>query len=142
MSKMIYINLPVRDVAASTAFYEAIGFTKNEMFSNEQASAMQWSDSIWVMLLDPAFYATFTDKEIIDAKRSSGVLLCLSFDDKHAVDAIHSNAVAAGASEPRPAAEQGPMYGGAFEDLDGHTWETVWMDPEYTDQGNAEMQHA
>ncbi|MBN8839528.1 MAG: lactoylglutathione lyase, partial [Sphingomonadales bacterium] len=80
MAKMIFVNLPVANVAKATAFYEAIGMTKNPMFSNEQASAMEWSDTIMFMLLDHAFYATFTDKKIIDAKTTSGVLLALSRD--------------------------------------------------------------
>tara|TARA_B100000678_G_scaffold78312_1_gene64765 strand:- start:1965 stop:2369 length:405 start_codon:yes stop_codon:yes gene_type:complete len=126
---MIFINLPVGDVAVSTAFYEALGFEKNAQFSNENASAMVWSEAIQVMLLDHAFYSTFTDKKIIDAKTTSGALLCLTFEDKAAVDAIHEAARAAGGVEPRPIEDQGFMYGGAFEDPDGHTWETVWMDP-------------
>lgn len=129
MPKMIFVNLPVADVAGSTRFYEAIGFAKNDAFSNEQASAMAWSDAISVMLLSHEFYATFTDKAIIDAKTTSGVLNCLSFDDKAAVDAIHRAARDAGGTEPRAIEDQGFMYGGAFEDLDGHTWETMWMDP-------------
>lgn len=128
MARMIFVNLPVADVRKSTAFYQAIGFTRNEQFSNEQASGMVWSDTIHVMLLDHAFYSTFTSKAIIDAKTTSGVLNCLSFDDKAGVDAIHAAARNAGGSEPRPIDDQGFMYGGAFEDPDGHTWETMWMD--------------
>ena len=128
MPKMIFVNLPVTDVPAATAFYEALGFEKNSQFSNAQASAMVWSEAISVMLLDHEFYATFTDKTIIDAKTTSGALLCLTLDDKAAVDAIHAAARKAGGSEPRPIKDQGFMYGGAFEDLDGHTWETAWMD--------------
>ena len=129
MSKMIHINLPVTDVAAATRFYEAIGFEKNEAFSNEQASGMEWSDTIWVMLLDHAFYSTFTDKKIIDAKTTSGALLCVSFDSKEAVEDVHRRAVEAGGTETRKIEAQGPMIGGAFEDLDGHIWETLFMDP-------------
>ena len=129
MTRMIFINLPVGDVAGSTAFYEALGFEKNAQFSNENASAMVWSEAIQVMLLDHAFYSTFTDKKIIDAKTTSGALLCLTFEDKAAVDAIHEAARGTGGVEPRPIDDQGFMYGGAFEDPDGHTWETVWMDP-------------
>ena len=135
MTKMIFVNLPVRDVARSTAFYEALGFEKNDKFSSEQASGMVWSDAIHVMLLDHAFYATFTDKTIIDAKTTSGVLNCLSFDSKQAVDAIHKAARDAGGSEPRAIEDQGFMYGGAFEDPDGHTWETMWMDAEAAEMG-------
>ena len=129
MAKMIYINLPVADVAAATRFYEAIGFEKDESFSNEQASGMQWSDTIWVMLLDHAFYSTFTDKKIIDARTTSGALLCVTFDSKEAVEDIHRRAVEAGGTETRKVEPQGPMLGGAFEDLDGHIWETLFMDP-------------
>ena len=138
MTKSIYINLPVSDLAASTAFYEALGFEKNAAFSNDKASAMAWSDAISVMLLSREFYSTFTDKAIIDARTTSGALLCLTFDDKEAVDAIHRAAREAGGAEPRPVEAQGPMYGGAFEDPDGHTWETVWMDA----AAMAEMQSA
>lgn len=127
MPQMIFVNLPVADLAKATAFYAAIGFEKNEAFSNEQASAMGWSDTIHVMLLDHAFYATFTGKRIIDAKTESGVLLCLSFDSREAVDDIHRKAVAAGGREARAVKDQGFMYGGAFDDPDGHGWETVWM---------------
>lgn len=91
---------------------------------------MQWSDTITVMLLSHEFYATFTTKAIIDARTTSGVLLCLSFESKQAVDAIHQAARDAGGAEPRPIEDQGFMYGGAFEDPDGHTWETVWMNPD------------
>ena len=132
---MIFVNLPVTDVARSTAFYEALGFEKNDKFSSEQASGMVWSDAIHVMLLDHAFYATFTEKKIIDAKTTSGVLNCLSFDSKEAVDAIHKAAKDAGGSEPRAIEDQGFMYGGAFEDPDGHTWETMWMDAKAAEMG-------
>jgi len=130
MPRMIFVNLPVADVPKATAFYEAIGFEKNAAFSNEQASGMVWSDTIQVMLLDHAFYATFTDKRIIDAKTESGVLLCLSFDAREAVDDIQRNAIAAGGRESRAIEDQGFMYGGAFDDPDGHGWETVWMNAE------------
>ena len=135
MTKMIFVNLPVHDVAKSTAFYEALGFEKNEKFSNEQASAMVWSEAIHVMLLDHAFYSTFTDKKIADAKSTSGVLNCLSFGDKAEVDVFHEAAKSAGGSEPRAIADQGFMYGGSVEDPDGHGWETMWMDASAVDQG-------
>lgn len=132
MIRTIFVNLPVADVAKSTAFYEALGFTKNDAFSNEQASAMVWSDAISVMLLDHGFYSTFTDKPIADTRATSAVLNCLSFDDKPAVDAFHAAAKNAGGREPRAIEDQGFMYGGAIEDPDGHTWETMWMDQNWT----------
>ena len=128
MTKLIFVNLPVADVTQATVFYEALGFERNPMFSNEQASSMVWSDTITVMLLDTAFYATFTTKRIIDAKTETGALLCISRDSRDEVDAITDAALAAGGRETRPPQDMGFMYGRAFEDLDGHTWEPMFMD--------------
>lgn len=128
MPKMIFVNLPVADVAASTAFYQALGFEKNETFSNEAASSLVWSDAITVMVLSHEFYATFTPKRIIDAKTESGALLCLSFDSRDAVDAHTETALKAGGRELHEPQDHGFMYGRAFEDLDGHGWESMYMD--------------
>ncbi len=128
MAKLIFVNLPVAHVTKATAFYEAIGMTKNEQFSNAQASAMGWSDEISFMLLDHAFYQTFTGKQIADAHKTSEVLLCLSRDSRAEVDAIVEAALAAGGAEPRAPQDMGFMYGRTFEDLDGHTFEPMWMD--------------
>lgn len=125
---MIFVNLAVADVPAATAFYEAIGFVKDERFSNERGSGMTWSDSIHVMLLDRAFYATFTPKRIIDPRTESGVLLALSFDDRAGVDAITGAALAAGGRELHDPEDEGYMYSRAFEDLDGHGWGPFTMD--------------
>ena len=127
MARMIFVNLPVSDVARATAFYEALGFRRNPMFSNEQASAVVWSDEINVMLLDRAFYATFTDKTLIDAHTTSGVLLAISQDSREEVDAITEAALAAGGRETRDRQDMGYMYGRAFEDPDGHVWEPMFM---------------
>ena len=140
MAKMIFVNLPVADVAKSTAFYEAIGFTKNPQFSNEQASSMVWSDSIFVMLLAHDFYRTFTPKQIADSHKTSGALYALSFDSRAEVDTITDAAAAAGASEPHGPEDMGFMYSRAFEDFDGHGWGPFWMDPEAAEQGPPEHQ--
>ncbi|MES2755218.1 MAG: VOC family protein [Pseudomonadota bacterium] len=129
MPKMIFVNLPVVDVAKATAFYAALGFEQNAAFSNAVASSMAWSDTITVMLLSHDFYATFTPKRIVDAKAESGALLCLSFDSRAAVDAHVETAVNAGGRELHEPQDHGFMYGRAFEDLDGHGWESMWMDP-------------
>jgi predicted lactoylglutathione lyase len=142
MAKMIFVNLPVAEVAAATAFYEALGFTRNAMFSNEQASAMEWSDTISVMLLDTAFYATFTDKALIDAKTTSGVLLCISHDSREDVDAITETAIAHGGHETRDRQDMGFMYSRAFEDLDGHTWEPMFMDMAAAEQAMGQPEPA
>jgi predicted lactoylglutathione lyase len=126
---MIFINLPVTDVAKATAFYEAIGLRKNPAFSNEVASSMVWSDIIHVMLLSREFFATFTPKEIADAHRTAQVALCVSEDSREAVDRLVEQAGAAGAEmDPGPKQEMGEMmYGRSFEDPDGHHWEVGWM---------------
>ncbi len=130
MSKMIFVNLPVASVAKSTAFYEAIGFEKNAMFSNDNASCMVWSDTIHVMLLAHDFYATFTTKQIADTHTFSAALICLSRDSRAEVDSITDAAIAAGGRETREPQDMGFMYGRAFDDPDGHTFEVMHMDIE------------
>lgn len=128
MAKMIFVNLPVTDLPRSMAFYEAVGFTNNPDFTNEQAAAMAWSDEIVVMLLRHDFWKTFTSKQIPDAKQSAQVLLALSQDSQQAVEDIVAKAVTArGAADPTPRQELGFMYGRSFEDPDGHIWENAWM---------------
>jgi predicted lactoylglutathione lyase len=134
---MIFINLPVTDLARATAFYEALGATKNPKFSNEMASMVSFSDAINVMLLTHEFFGTFTSKPIADARRSCQVLLCLAAESPEAVDALTDKATAAG-GQPDVTPKQdfgGMMYGRSFEDLDGHIWEVMWMNPAAAEQG-------
>jgi predicted lactoylglutathione lyase len=136
MSRMIFVNLPVADLKRSMAFYEAVGFTNNPQFTNEQAAAMAWSDEIVVMLLTHEFWKTFTDKTLPDARSTAQVLLCLSQDSREAVDGIVASAVKAGGrSEPTPNQDFGFMYGRSFEDPDGHIWENVFMDMSAVPEG-------
>jgi predicted lactoylglutathione lyase len=136
MAKMIFVNLPVTDLPRSMKFYEAVGFTNNPQFTNEQAAAMMWSDEIVVMLLRHDFWKTFTSKTIPDAHQAAQVLLCLSQDDQDAVNAIVEKAVGAGGkSDPTPKQDMGFMYGRSFEDPDGHIWENVWMNMEAVPEG-------
>ena len=130
MSKMIFVNLPVADLPAAMAFYEAIGATNNPMFTDETAACMVFSDVIHVMLLTHDKFAQFTPKRIADARESSEVLLCVSADSREAVDDITDKAIAAGGREAREKQDYGFMYGRSFEDLDGHIWEPMWMDME------------
>jgi uncharacterized protein len=128
MAKMIFVNLPVTDLAASMRFYEAVGFTNNPQFTNDQAAAMAWSDEIVVMLLRHDFWKTFTSKTIPNAHESAQVLLALSHDSQDSVDDIVAKAVAAGGkADPTPKQDLGFMYGRSFEDPDGHIWEHAYM---------------
>ena len=137
MPKLIFINLPVTDLDRSIAFYEAIGGRKEPKFSDENAAMMVLSDTIHVMLLKHGFYATFTDKPIADAHKTSQVLLAISADSTGEVDATIDKAGAAGGkTDPGPKQDMGGlMYGRSFEDPDGHHWEVVWMDAQAAEQG-------
>jgi uncharacterized protein len=129
MPKMIFVNLPVSDLARSVAFYEAVGAKKNPQFSDDTAACMVISDTIYVMLLTHAKYRQFTAKPIADATKTSEVLICLSEDSREAVDATIAKAKAAGGRiDPGPKQDHGFMYGRSFEDPDGHHWEVMWMD--------------
>lgn len=129
MAKMIFVNLPVKDVARSTSFYEKIGATKNPMFSDETASCMVFSETIHAMILSHEKFSQFTPKKIADANTTSEVLICLSADSREQVDEIVELAgKAGGKTDPSPHQDYGFMYGRSFEDLDGHIWELMWMD--------------
>ena len=129
MPKMIFVNLPVEDLAAATRFYEAIGCKKNEQFSDHQASSMVWSDAITFHLLTRDYFATFTSKPVADARQSCEVMLAITLDSREAVDAIsEAAAVAGGKSDIRAPMDMGWMYNRALEDTDGHTFEAVWAD--------------
>ncbi|PWJ82295.1 hypothetical protein C7441_10963 [Pseudaminobacter salicylatoxidans] len=129
MSKMIFINLPVTNLAAATRFYEAIGCEKNEQFSDHQSSSMVWSDTITFHLLTRDYFATFTPKAIADAHATSEVLLAMSRDSRAEVDAIVGAAAATGGkADMRERMDLGWLYNRAFEDPDGHVFEAVWVD--------------
>lgn len=129
MTQTIFINLPVSDVQASTAFYEALGAAKNEMFSNEASSSMVISDTITVMLLSHERWRDFTPKQIPDAHNSAQVLLCLAMESPEACDAaVAAATLAGGKPDPTPKQDHGFMYGRSYEDPDGHIWEIMWMD--------------
>ena len=131
MAKLIFINLPVADLARATAFYEAIGAVKNPQFSDETGSCMVFSETIHTMLLTHDKFRQFTPKKIADARTSTEVLICLSADSRNDVDAIVGRAKAAGGGvDPGPKQDYGFMYGRSFEDPDGHIWEVAWMDVE------------
>lgn len=131
MTKLIFVNLPVADLARSTRFYESIGAEKNPQFSDDSASCIVFSETIHVMLLSHNKYRQFTSKPIADAHKSSQVLICVSADSRADVDAVIEKAAAAGGlSDPSPSQDYGFMYGRSFEDPDGHHWEVMWMDLE------------
>lgn len=128
MARKIFVNLPIRNMERSKAFFTALGFGFNPQFTNEQGACLVISDDIYAMLLTEPFFQTFTRKRIVDARESTEVLVCLSCDSRQEVDALVRKAKAAGGKVPNAPQDHGFMYGHGFEDLDGHIWELAYMD--------------
>lgn len=129
MPKMIFVNLPVKDIVASTRFYEAIGCVKNEQFSDEKASSMVWSDTITFQLLAESYFATFISRPIAKAQETCQVLLAISMDSRAEVDAIAEAAAQnGGRNDIRDTMDLGFMYNRAFQDPNGHIFEAAYMD--------------
>jgi len=134
MSTKIFVNLPVKQLDTSMAFYTALGFKNNPQFTDETAACMVVSEDIYVMLLTHPKFKMFTPKEISDATKTSEVLNCLSRESRAGVDEIVKNAVAAGGSTFNDPVDHGFMYAHAFQDPDGHIWEVMWMNPSYVQE--------
>lgn len=130
MATQIFVNLPVKDLNRSVEFFTKLGYTFNQQFTDENATSMIVSDTIYVMLLVEPFFKTFTQKAISDATQSTEVIMALSCDSKQEVDTIVEKALEAGAKQYADTTDHGWMYQRSFEDLDGHQWEFVWMNPE------------
>ncbi|WP_176591666.1 VOC family protein [Sphingobium sp. EM0848] len=136
--KMIFVNLPVADLPASIAFYEAVGAVRNKDFADDSAQMLSFSESIHVMLLTHERFTSFTPRKIPDAHATAQVLLALSEVSREQVDDTTEKALAAGGTEPNPQQDHGFMYGRSFADLDGHIWEVTWMDVEAALAANRE----
>ncbi len=129
MATKIFVNLPVQDLGKSIEFFTRLGFSFDPRFSDETATCMIVSGDIFVMLLTREKFRTFTPNPVCDARKSTEVLVCLSCDSRAQVDDMVRNAVAAGGSTYNKPQDHGFMYGHGFQDLDGHIWEVMHMDP-------------
>ena len=130
MSRQMFVNLPIKNMERSQAFFKSLGFSFNPQFTNEQGACMVVSeDHNYVMLLVEPFFQGFTNKPIADAAKGTEVLICLSCASRDEVDDLVKKALAAGGTAPMPAQDHGFMYGHGFTDLDGHMWELMYMDP-------------
>ncbi len=125
---MTFINLPVKDLMATTTFYETLGFTFNPQFTDDTAGCMIINETTFAMLLTHEKFRSFSNAPIPDAKASTGVLTALSLESRDAVDAFAKTALGAGGSEPRPANDYGFMYQRTIADPDGHRWEPFYFD--------------
>jgi len=131
MPKMIFINLPVTDLATSTAFYVGLGATRNSQFSDDNSSCIVFSNTIYAMLLTHARFADFTKRTIIDPRTSVQAMFALSADSRNEVDDLVAKAVkAGGGADPNPSQDYGFMYGRSFDDPDGNIWKcSGWTPP-------------
>ena len=127
MHKQIYVNLPVKDLGRSKAFFEAVGYRFNPQFTNDKGAGMELGENLYAMLLSEDFARTFTPKAFPDAKTHTTGWVCLSCESREEVDALVAKAKAAGGNIPSEAQDHGFMYGHGFEDLDGHIWELAYM---------------
>ncbi len=125
----IFVNLPVADLEKSKAFYTQLGFTINAQFTDENASCVVISDTIYVMLLTHEFFRRFTPKDIVDARIATEAINAISAESRPGVDDLADRALAAGGSQTNPPQDEGFMYSRSFSDLDGHLWEVMSMDP-------------
>lgn len=128
MATQIYINLPVKNLNNSVDFFTKLGFSFDPTFTDANATCMVVGENIYVMLLVEEFFKTFTRKQIVDAAKSTEVILCLSAESREKVDEMVTKALEAGGSAPNPKQDHGYMYGHGFQDLDGHLWEVMYMD--------------
>lgn len=130
MNKQIILNLPVKDLERSKAFFAALGFTFNDKYSGENAAFMHIvGDTIQAMLTAESFFQTLIDKPMAQAKEANEMVICLSCESRDEVDTLIAKAVAAGGRTPHPPEDHGFMYDQGFEDIDGHLWNLVWVAP-------------
>ena len=131
MHKQIILNLPVKDLDKSKAFFSALGFAFDDRFGGENAACMKIAgDTIQAMLTTESFFASLIDKPVARAKAATDLVICLSCESREEVDTLRARAVAAGGRTPHPPEDHGTMYDQGFEDIDGHLWNLVWVAPE------------
>jgi predicted lactoylglutathione lyase len=129
MSTNIFVNLPVKNLDRSMEFFKKLGFGFNSQFTDDTAACMIVSETIYIMLLTHKKFREFTPKLICDATKSTEVLVCLSCESRRNVDELVAKAVKAGGEIYQDPQDHGVMYGHGFQDLDGHIWELIYMDP-------------
>lgn len=128
--RMIFVNLPVKNIETSRAFFTTLGFTFNPEYSDDRTLCMIVEENIFVMLLQEERFRDFINGDIADAKRSTEVLTCLSAGSREEIDRMIEAALASGGSHWKPFQDHGFMYAGSFQDPDGHVWELVHMAPQ------------
>jgi predicted lactoylglutathione lyase len=123
MATKLFVNLPVRDLERTMAFFRALGFTFDPRYTDDRAACMMVGEDSYAMLLTEAYFARFTDRPVADASRATEVIVAVLRDSREDVDRISDAALAAGAAPSHRTADASPMYTRSFHDLDGHHWE-------------------
>lgn len=130
MARMIFVNLPVKDLKRSREFFSGLGFTFNDQFSDDTAAYMEVNDQAAVMLVSHPFFETFSDsKAIADTTKTYEVSTAISLSSREEVDEIGERALATGGSPSKPPNDDGFIYSRSFLDPDGHLWDVHYMDP-------------
>jgi predicted lactoylglutathione lyase len=129
MANNLFVNLPTRDLEKSIAFFAGLGFSFNQQFTDETATCMIVGPEVAVMLLTEDKFRSFTPNPICDARKATEVLVCLSCESRAKVDEMVGKAVAGGGNTYNEPQDYGFMYSHGFQDLDGHIWEVMYMDP-------------
>jgi predicted lactoylglutathione lyase len=129
-SRLIFVNLPVKELSATREFFEGLGFAFDEKFTDDSCACMVVSEQAYVMLLTRERFADFTKKPVADARTSTEAILCVSAASREEVDGFADTALGAGASPANDPMDHGFMYGRSFNDPDGHLWEVMWMSQE------------
>lgn len=131
----IFVNVPTTDLERSKAFYAALGAGINPLFTDENAACIVWDENVFFMVLTTEYFATFTDKQIVDPKTHAQTSIGLSRDSRAEVDAVLAAGLAHGGTEPKPAQDYGFMYSRDLEDPDGNILGFLYMDPQAAEQG-------
>ncbi len=125
----IFINLPIKDLTKSMNFFKALGFDFNKQFTNEKAASLIIGENIYAMLVTEPFFKTFIKKEIADASTTTEAIVAISVESKAQVDELVDKALSAGATKYKETDDYDFMYSRSFQDLDGHLWEVLYMNP-------------
>ena len=128
-SRKMFVNLAVKDLKKSVAFFTTLGFRFNPKFTDDNATCMIVGEDAYVMLLTEPFFKGFTKRELCDTTRQTEGLFALSCESRAEVDQFFRTALDAGAKPAMDPQDHGFMYSQSFYDIDGHHWEVFWMDP-------------
>lgn len=131
MSRMLFVNLPIANLKKSVEFFTGIGFTFNPQFTSEDTTCMIINEQAFVMLLEKKRFSDFVTKPISDATKQTECLMAISCDSRAAVEEMMKKVISLGGKAHKPPQDMGFMYSHSFEDLDGHVWEPLWMNPDH-----------